>query len=200
MFSFLFSIPLLKHLTNTHQLAPNDCLTICKTAAEFGQHCLKHTHPGFRSRAAAGYNIVVAGQAFGCGSSREIAVSALLGCGIQAVIAKSFAFIYGRNAPNLGLLGIVIQEESFYEKARDGVEVEVDMEKSVVRVVGCDSEWPFEMSDMEKELIEIGGLTSAFRKFGKGLFDVLTMPKGKRAAGKVLGDEKGCGSVGDLQW
>lgn len=118
------------------------------------------------------------------------------------MIAKSFGFIYGRNAPNLGLLGIVIQEESFYEKAGDGEgwECEVDLGRGIVRLLGDGGgEWKFEMSDMERELIEIGGLTSAFRRFGKGLFDVLTTPKGKRGAVKVV-DEKGCGSVGNLQW
>lgn len=94
----------------------------------------------------------------------------------------------------------MIQDESFYEKAKDGTEVEVDLGESVVRVLGTDREWPFEMSDMEKELIEIGGLTSAFRKFGKDLFDVLTMPKGKRVGGKVVRDERSCGGMGDLQW
>jgi hypothetical protein len=56
------------------------------------------------------------------------------------------------------------------------------------------------MSGMERELIEIGGLTSAFRRFGKGLFDVLTTPKGKRGSGKAEGAEKSCGTVDDLQW
>lgn len=48
-------------------------------------------------------NIVVAGSGFGSGSSREEAVRALKGCGVQAVIAKSFAYIYGRNQQNLAL-------------------------------------------------------------------------------------------------
>lgn len=146
----------------------------------------------------------MAGKAFGCGSSRENAVSALLGCGVQAVIAKSFSFIYERNTPNLGLLGIVIQDETFYEVAAEGEELEIDLGKSVVRMIGDSGEvrgqWAFEMSDMEKELIELGGITSAFRRFGKGLFDVLTTPKGKRGGGNVVKDDQSCGSVGDLRW
>jgi hypothetical protein len=106
----------------------------------------------------------------------------------------------------LGLLGIVIQEESFYKAVEEGMEVEVDLGKGVVRLFENDEkgmkevEWKFEMSGMEKELIEIEGLTSAFRLFGKGLFDVLTTPKGKRGPSKIVSDEKGCGSVVDLQW
>ncbi|PMD31735.1 aconitase [Hyaloscypha variabilis F] len=71
--------------------------------------------PEFSSRASAGYNVVIAGRVFGCGSSREGAVSALVGFGIQYIITKSFTFIYAHNAPNLGLLGIVIEDEEFYE-------------------------------------------------------------------------------------
>ncbi|KAN0089180.1 hypothetical protein V8E51_019440 [Hyaloscypha variabilis] len=63
----------------------------CKTPTEFGTYCLKHTHPEFRSRASAGYNVAIERRSFGCGSSGEGAVSALVGCGIQCVIAKSFA-------------------------------------------------------------------------------------------------------------
>lgn len=44
-----------------------------------GQHCLEFTHPEFRSRAKDGFSILVAGKGFGCGSSREQAVMALLG-------------------------------------------------------------------------------------------------------------------------
>lgn len=44
-----------------------------------GEHCLQYTHPEFRDRVKGGFNIIVAGKAFGCGSSREQAVMALLG-------------------------------------------------------------------------------------------------------------------------
>lgn len=50
-----------------------------KTKEISGSHCLEHTNPGFRQRAKDGFNIVVAEEAFGCGSSREQAVTALLG-------------------------------------------------------------------------------------------------------------------------
>lgn len=113
----------------------------------------------------------MAGTAFGCGSSRENAVSALKGCGIICVIAKSFAFIYGRNQPNLGLLGITITDESFYKKAVDGAEIQVGLGGRKV-LVG-DEEWHFELSAMEIKLIETGGITGAFRRFGKRLFEVM---------------------------
>lgn len=51
----------------------------CKTDAERGAHVLQHTHPEFRSQVRNGQQVVVAGNAFGVGSSRETAVSALKG-------------------------------------------------------------------------------------------------------------------------
>ena len=57
-----------------------------------------------------GFDIIVAGSGFGSGSSREEAVRAILGAGVQCVIARSYAFIYGRNQSNMGLLGIVIND------------------------------------------------------------------------------------------
>lgn len=51
--------------------------------------------------------------------------------------------------------------------------------RCVVRVEGHDQEWKFQLSEMERELIAVGGLTSAFRTYGKGLFDVMT--SGKRS-------------------
>ncbi|KAK6835654.1 hypothetical protein RU639_002147 [Aspergillus parasiticus] len=93
-----------------------------KTHEAAGEYCLQCTHPEFRVHVKGGFNIVVAGKAFGCGSSREQAVMALLGCGVKCVIAKSFAFIFQRNMPNLGLLGITMPEKSFHAAVEDGAE------------------------------------------------------------------------------
>lgn len=61
------------------KLAPAQYLITSQTNEDIGAHCLENTHPNFRARVKEGFNIVVAGKAFGCGSSREQAVSALLG-------------------------------------------------------------------------------------------------------------------------
>lgn len=67
-------------LTDTQrQLAPAEFLVQSKTNEAIGKHCLEYTHPDFRQRVHDGFNIVVAGTGFGCGSSREQAVMALLG-------------------------------------------------------------------------------------------------------------------------
>jgi len=113
------------------------------------------------------------------------------------VIAKSFAFIYGRNQPNLGLLGITIKDESFYEVAIDGSGIKVDLEKR--RVVIGEREWQFKLSQMEMKLIETGGITGAFRKFGKKLFEVMcaSTQDGRKGVVQSGGD---CESGKELQW
>jgi len=125
------------------------------------------------------HTVIVAGKGFGVGSSREVAVSALKGCGIKCVIAESFAFIYARNQPNLGLLGIRLARqgaaEKLYEVAQMGTEIEVDTAASLIRCAG--HEFHFELSAMEKRLARVGGIKKAFECFGKGLFDQLCRPE-----------------------
>jgi 3-isopropylmalate dehydratase small subunit len=136
--------------------------------------------PEFRDLAKnQDHTIVVAGKGFGVGSSREVAVNALKGCGIKCVIAESFAFIYARNQPNIGLLGIRLARqgaaEKLYELAQMGTDIEVDTAASVIHCAG--HEFHFELSAMEKRLARVGGIKKAFESFGKGLFDQLCQPE-----------------------
>ena len=135
---------------------------------DLGTHCFQYVRPDFREKAASGSSIVVAGVGFGSGSSREEAPRALLGCGIKAVIAKSYAYIYSRNQPNMALLGVVVKDPKFYEKAEEGVHVELDIPNRAVKV-GSEA-YPFELDPMEEMLIAGGGVTSLYSKFGSSLF------------------------------
>lgn len=54
-------------------------MTTCITDEDFGAHCLEYTHPEFRDKVKGGQRVIVADHAFGCGSSREVAVFALKG-------------------------------------------------------------------------------------------------------------------------
>ncbi|KAH6604405.1 aconitase family [Trichoderma cornu-damae] len=179
--------------SNKTQLAPAQYLMSCRTNETLGAHCLEYTNPAFRARAEEGFDVVVAGKAFGCGSSREQAVSALLGCGIKCVIAESFAFIYGRNQPSLGLLGFAMDDPAFFEAAADGKEISIDLETNQITIGGI--EFPFQLSTMERELVEAGGITPAFKKFGKQLFDMICgSTKDARRAVEVGGQAAG------MQW
>ncbi|CAM1507616.1 Fc.00g072570.m01.CDS01 [Cosmosporella sp. VM-42] len=182
---------------DTDALAPAQYLIECRTNEAIGSHCLEFTDPGFRDRVKSGFDIVVAGRAFGCGSSREQAVSALLGCGVKCVIARSFAFIYSRNQPSLGLLGIAMEEDEFFEAAKDGISIDINLAKNFIVVDG--REFPFQLSKMERELIDLGGITPAFMKFGKQVFDALCSSGNGVKQQKVddLADSS-CGSSLDL--
>lgn len=89
------------------KLAPAEFLIGMKNNMDAGLRCLVHTHPKFRERAQQGFNIVVGGKGFGCGSSREQAVMALLG---KSSPTKPFSF----DEPN-------IFDQSFFQGAVSSV-------------------------------------------------------------------------------
>ncbi|CAK7234873.1 hypothetical protein SBRCBS47491_009096 [Sporothrix bragantina] len=123
----------------------------------------------------------------------------------------------GRNQPSLGLLGITMADNpAFFAAAQDGVDMEIDLDADTIWVgSGGDGKgreaFTFRLSGMEKELTELGGITPAFLKFGKQLFDVLcgsgqavakatkrTHALPVRASGAESGAAAGGGST--LQW
>ena len=159
---------------NTDAIIASKFLMTSRTEEELGSHCMEFFMPEFRGMVRDGLDIVVGGAGFGCGSSRDPAVQALKGVGVKAVIAKSFGFIYARNQPNLGLLGITISDDAFYETAQVGADIAIDLAASEVVCGG--QHFPFVLSDMEKRLIAAGGLTEAFKSFGKSVFDKLCRP------------------------
>jgi len=122
---------------------------------ELGKHCLDGLEPGWIEKISAG-DIIVAGHNFGCGSSREHAPVAIKGAGIAAVIAKSFARIFFRNAFNIGLPLMEIADDV---QIRDKDELSLDVQKGEIKnltkneAITCSPIPPF-MLDM----INQGGL------------------------------------------
>jgi 3-isopropylmalate dehydratase small subunit len=179
---------------DTDALAPAEVLVGNLSAKEIGKYCLYHTHPDFRRRVQEdGMNVVVAGKAFGVGSSRENAVTALQGAGVQCVIARSFAFIYSRNQPNLGLLGIVMENDEFYELAQDGADIEIDVDAREIFVAG--KTFRFTVAELEMQLWQQGGMSAAFAKWGKGLLETMT---GTKLSKKAMSLDKPKGDT--LDW
>ncbi len=86
----------------------------------FGDHVLEDLDPEFKTKVQAG-NILVAGENFGCGSSREQAPLALKVAGVSAVVARYFARIFYRNAVNIGLPALEIREHDI--EAGDELEI-----------------------------------------------------------------------------
>jgi aconitate hydratase/homoaconitate hydratase len=140
-----------------------------------GEKAFYYVRPEFRQRAKDGATIVVAGEGWGSGSSREMAVWALQGIGIQAVIAKSFAFIHKRNLVNEALPYLVIRDEAFYDLASEGAELEVDLASGVVRDIASGREFQAQTpTPMIQALTAEGGLVKAIQTHGKDVFAALT--------------------------
>ena len=89
---------------NTDDIVPSNALTF-RDPNEMAKYTLKHIDPNFIENVKK-HNIIIAGENFGTGSSREEAVNVFKILGIKAIIAKSFARIYFRNLINLGIPGI----------------------------------------------------------------------------------------------
>jgi 3-isopropylmalate dehydratase small subunit len=106
---------------------------IYPTIDEMKVHTFESLDTNFASQVQQG-DYVVASENFGCGSSREQAPTVLKALGVKAVVAKSFARIFYRNAINIGLPVIVCKE--LYDNVDAGDEMELSMQEGVVRVNG----------------------------------------------------------------
>jgi 3-isopropylmalate/(R)-2-methylmalate dehydratase small subunit len=128
--------------------------------AALGAHCLEYLDPGFRQRVAMG-DIIVAGRNFGSGSSREHAVVALRGVGIRAIVVKSVARIFFRNAINLGLPVLICPDASDGLIAGRAASINL-IDNSVRQDRSC---WTFgELGKEVSDIIESGGLSSLIKK------------------------------------
>ena len=126
---------------------------------ELASHCMEDLDTSFVSRVKAG-DIMVAGQNFGCGSSREHAPIAIKESGISLVIAKSFARIFYRNSINIGL-GIVECPEAA-EEISEGDVVEADMDQGIITNVTTGKTYqtaPF--PEFVQKIIENNGLIAS---------------------------------------
>ena len=98
-------------------------------AKELASHAMVDIDPTFASTVEKG-DIIVAGQNFGCGSSREHAPLCLKTAGVKCAIAKSFARIFYRNSINIGFP--IMECEEAADKIEKGDEVEVDFSTGVI--------------------------------------------------------------------
>ena len=159
---------------DTDAIIPGEFCHLTKLE-ELGDKAFYYVRPEFRERAREGANIIVAGEGWGSGSSREMAVWALQGVGIQAVIAKSYAFIHKRNLVNEALPYLVVTDPSFYTLATEGSELEVDLAHGVVRDLASGREFQAQTpSPMIQALTAEGGLVAAVQRHGKEVFSALT--------------------------
>ena len=132
---------------------------------ELASHCMEDIDKEFINKVQQG-DIMVAGDNFGCGSSREHAPIAIKAAGIDCVIANTFARIFYRNAINIGLPIMECPEAS--EKIEAGDEVEVDFDSGIIKNLTKGEEYkahPFPESI--QKIIKAGGLLNSIAEDNK---------------------------------
>lgn len=112
---------------STDHIAPGRLFHLRSDLPEFAKHVLEDADPDFASSMSKG-DFIVGGKNFGLGSSREHAPQIIKIAGVGAVIAKSFARIFYRNAINIGLLAIECDTDAI----NAGDELELDIEKGTL--------------------------------------------------------------------
>src|SRR5262245_30857591 len=121
---------------------------------KLAQHAFEVLGEGFPEKLRA-FDILVAGRNFGCGSAREQAVTAIMGLGIKAVIACSFARTFYRNAINSGLP--IVECPELYSAAAEGDEITIDLAAGEIHHKGMRHLFP-KFPDSMRKLLEVGGL------------------------------------------
>jgi 3-isopropylmalate/(R)-2-methylmalate dehydratase small subunit len=137
------------------------------TEAEIlGKHVFKSIRHDFVHKVNRG-DIIVAGKNFGCGSSREHAPLAIKGCGVAAVVAKSFAGIFFRNAINIGLPFLELDEAN---KINDGDELKIDLSNGIIKNLTKDKTYKTEpFPQFLREIVQEGGLINYLKAKKKGV-------------------------------
>ncbi len=130
--------------------------------AQLAEHCMEDIDPGFVNRVSKG-DIMVADENFGCGSSREHAPIAIKAVGCDAVIAKSFARIFYRNAINIGLPILECPEAA--DAISDGDTVRIDTDAGIIEDLTTGQKFeahPF--PEFIDQIIAAGGLVERTKK------------------------------------
>lgn len=139
---------------NTDQIFPGKYTYTATTPEEIAAHALEDLDPSFASAVKKG-DVIFGGKNFGCGSSREQAVTCLKYKGVRALIAKSFARIFYRNAINQGLAAIVCP--AAVDAAQSGDPVEVDLANGIIRLPSGEFSFP-PFPKQARAILQAGGL------------------------------------------
>ena len=144
---------------DTDQIIASQYL-LFQSVEEMKEHTFESLDPEFAAKAEPG-DYVVADENFGCGSSREQAPAVLKALGVKAVIAKSFARIFYRNAINIGLPVIVCRE--LYDAVEACDEMELDLKEGIITTGGREYSCTKLPAQMQK-ILDQGGLIASLNK------------------------------------
>ena len=147
---------------STDHITPGRYFHLRSRIEELAKHVMEDADPDFPKKFRPG-DIIAAGKNFGMGSSREHAALALKVAGISAVLAKSFARIFYRNAINVGLPVLMVDTD----RLRTGDEVEIDLLSGTVRVRDRGIELKAKpMPEIMVKILKEGGLVEFVKKHG----------------------------------
>lgn len=127
---------------------------------DLADHVLEDLDPAFREKVKNG-DFVVGGENFGCGSSREQAPLALKAAGVSAIIAKSFARIFFRNAINIGLPVIELRDHQIADQSQ----IEINLQAGKIRDLSSNEEYQgTRLPDVMINILNEGGLVNYLKK------------------------------------
>jgi len=133
---------------------------------ELSKYCMRDIDPDFSSKVKPG-DIIVGGNNFGCGSSREHAPLVILESGISCVIAKSFAGIFYRNSINIGLP--ILECPDACDRISEGDDVDVDFDNGIITNITKNETYTAEpFPEFVMDIISAGGLLSYIRNKQEG--------------------------------
>ena len=126
---------------------------------DLAEHCMEDIDADFVKKVKPG-DVIVAGQNFGCGSSREHAPVAIKACGVSCVIAASFARIFYRNAINMGLA--ILESPDAAAGIQGGDLIEVDLKKGEIRDITSGISYKADaFPEFIQKIIDAGGLLAS---------------------------------------
>ena len=147
---------------STDHIVPGRLAHLRSNLPELAKHVLEDADPTFASRVKEG-DFVVGGNNFGLGSSREHAPLVIKMSGVSAVLAKSVARIFFRNAINRGLPVLICDTD----KINDGDELDVDLKEGIVKDLTNGAELKFQkIPDAMLSILQEGGLMPYIKKHG----------------------------------
>ena len=147
---------------STDHITPGRLAHLRSNLPELAKHVLEDADPAFASRVKAG-DFIVAGNNFGLGSSREHAPLVIKMAGVSAIMAKSVARIFFRNAINLGLPVLICNTDNI----DDGDELEVDLARGTVNDITKANQLTLgKLPEVMLHILNEGGLIPYIQKYG----------------------------------
>jgi methanogen homoaconitase small subunit len=147
---------------DTDQIVPGRYAPFMVGQDKFHLYAFCDARPGFAKEVRPG-DLLVGGENFGCGSSREYAVAALKKHGLGGVVAKSFARIFFRNCVNLGIP--VVESADAAAIVRDGDDVTLDLAAGLLRTPRGDARLR-PVPEFAREILAAGGVVAYLRTHG----------------------------------